>query len=379
MLSLAMLKIALRSLVHEKGKFAAALAGVAFAATLVLAQSGLYVGFQESTTNVITRVGGDLWVMARGTRLLDHSDELSSGVRSLVSNHPCVASVRGVIFSWVPMRTSGGAPDMVQLIGFEPGVGALLPWSLRDGLPIDLHGPMRVAVDAADLPRMQVAAPAIGAAIQLMDQQVYIGALTSGIRSFTVAPYVFAEASTAQLLLGLASDQFTYWAINLHDKNCGAGVAAIIARNPDLEVHGADDFAAMTSAFWLNNAGVGALLGFSALLGLTVGMVIVGQTLFAVTENHLRELAALKAIGASSAELAGFVAWQALAFAVLGGTTGLLLALALQRAIVVAGLSLVLSPGVVATGTGSTLAMCILSSVMTVRRLFRVQPAEVFR
>jgi hypothetical protein len=56
-----MLRIALRSLVHEKGKFVAALWGVSFAAGLALAQTGLYVGFRAMATSVISRVGGDLW------------------------------------------------------------------------------------------------------------------------------------------------------------------------------------------------------------------------------------------------------------------------------------------------------------------------------
>src|ERR1700722_8127765 len=53
-----MLRIALRSLVHEKGKFVAALWGVSFAAGLALAQTGLYVGFRAMATSVISRVGG---------------------------------------------------------------------------------------------------------------------------------------------------------------------------------------------------------------------------------------------------------------------------------------------------------------------------------
>jgi hypothetical protein len=61
-------RIALKSLLHDRGKAGAALAGVAFATTLLLVQSGVYLGFLETSAGLISRVGGDVWVMARGAR-----------------------------------------------------------------------------------------------------------------------------------------------------------------------------------------------------------------------------------------------------------------------------------------------------------------------
>src|SRR5690606_32829338 len=85
-----MIRIALQSLFFERGKLLAAVAGVAFAANLVLVQAGLFFGFQKSATSVISRVGGDLWVMARGTALVDFADPLSAGVGDVVRAQPCV-------------------------------------------------------------------------------------------------------------------------------------------------------------------------------------------------------------------------------------------------------------------------------------------------
>ena len=53
------------------------------------------------------------------------------------------------------------------------------------------------------------------------------------------------------------------------------------------------------------------MLAFSALLGLAVGAIVVGQTLFSLTEGRLRELATLKAMGASDREVLAFIGWQA--------------------------------------------------------------------
>ncbi len=101
-------------------------------------------------------------------------------------------------------------------------------------------------------------------------------------------------------------------------------------RHPDLIAVRTEDFQQLTEDYWVAGSGAGTAIGFSALLGLVVGVVIVGQTLYAVTREHLRELATLKAIGASDREIVGFVAWQAALLALLGGGIGLVLTLAVR-------------------------------------------------
>src|SRR5688572_23225204 len=157
-----MIRIALSSLFFERGKFLAALSGVAFAANLVLVQAGLFFGFQKASTAVITRAGGDLWVMARGTQLVDFADPLSPGVGEQIRAVPCVERARPVIFSWASIRKPSGAISNVQLIAAEPAPGGALPWSLAQGLPDDLRAPKRVAVDDADLERLEIPRPALG-------------------------------------------------------------------------------------------------------------------------------------------------------------------------------------------------------------------------
>lgn len=374
--------MAWKTLLHERGKLAAALAGVAFATGLVLAQSGLFVGFQQMATHVITRVGGDLWVMARGTGLIDFADPLSPGSRDLVAAHPCVARARGVVFAWATVRKPSGGVDNVQLIGFPDGPAAgarVMPWALAAGLPADLHAPLRVAVDAADLDRLEVPAPALGAELQLNDRAVYVGAVTRGIRSFTVVPYLFAEARNAQRIVGLAENQYTFWALDLRDPGCAAEVTRAIEASGDLTVHSAARFSEMTAGYWIIRSGAGATLATSALLGLLVGLVVVAQTLYSMTESRLRELATLKTMGATDGELCGYVAWQAGFLAVIGGLIGLLFAFGMRTLVGLIGLSLVLTPGVLAVGLGSICAMCGVAALASVRKVITLEAAAVFR
>jgi len=374
------LRIGLLSLVHERGKLVAAVAGVAFAAMLVLAQTGIYVGFKRTASAVISHVGGDLWVMARGTEVLDNSEPLVAGSRML-AEVPCVRRVRGLVFAWTTMRKPSGALESVQVVGYDPLPGdapAVLPWSLARGVPADLHGPMRVSVDALDLTRLEIRGDPIGAWLDI-GPGAHVGAVTYGIRAFTLAPYLFAEASTAQRLTGMAADQYSYWIVDLEEAACADAVARAIERHPELVARRRAAFQESTETYWVDGSGAGGALGFSAVLGLVVGIVVVGQTLYSMTKEHLLELATLKALGARPAELAGFVLWQVTVLGALGGSAGFLIALALKRLLAQAGLTVVLSPYTVGLGVAATLAMCLLASITSLRVVFKVETAQVLR
>ena len=137
---------------------------------------------------------------------------------------------------------------------------------------------------------------------------------------------VFTELDTARRLAMLGADQSYYWVLDLARPECTTEVVAAVSRHPDLIARRTEDFQQLTEDYWVAGSGAGTAIGFSALLGLVVGVVIVGQTLYAVTKEHLRELATLKAIGASPAEIVSFVAWQAAFLALIGGGFGLLMA-----------------------------------------------------
>ena len=66
------------------------------------------------------------------------------------------------------------------------------------------------------------------------------------------------------------------------------------------------------------NTGAGAALIMGAALGIIVGVVIVAQTLYASTKDHLNEFATLRALGASASYIHAVILIQALLSAVMG-------------------------------------------------------------
>jgi putative ABC transport system permease protein len=139
------------------------------------------------------------------------------------------------------------------------------------------------------------------------------------------------------------------------------------------------EFEHMTSRYWVIGSGAGATLAFAALLGFIVGLVVVGQTLYSLTESRSRELATLKAMGASGRELAAFVLWQAAFLAVVGGAIGLGCAFGLQLLVLRFGLIVVLDATVIGGGLGAIAFMCALASLASVRSIYKLEAAKVFK
>src|SRR5207247_9203549 len=202
-------RIALQSLVHDRGKAGAALAGVAFATTLPLVQSGVYLGFLETSAGLISRVGGDVWVMARGTPALEFGDPLSPGARRL-AERPCVTRARGLVMTLVQFRNAAGEARTLSLVDIDPRRSPGLPWTMVRGLPRDLEAPGRVTVDDLDLAQFRIVGDPLGATFEVAGQTLHVAGLTHGIRSFTLSPFVFTDLGTARRLVGLGEDQAHY-------------------------------------------------------------------------------------------------------------------------------------------------------------------------
>jgi putative ABC transport system permease protein len=374
-----MRQIALASLLHDKPKAVSAAAGVAFATALVLAQAGVYVGFLHAASGVIARVGGNAWVMARGVQVLDYGEAISGGAYVVARGQRCVARVRPLVFDWSVARTPSGNLQPVLVVGYDREPEHEVPWTYARGLPLDLAMPMRVGLDEGDIAKFGLSSGAIDSQLELGRESVRVAAVTAGIRSFTLAPYIFASAATARTILGMPDGRVNYLVVDLMDPSCVSSFVAAINGNPELQALSTTDFRQTTERYWVDGSGAGAAIEFSALLALVVGSVIVSQTLYSITKDYQLELATLKAIGASATELLGFVCWQAAFLAVVGGAAGTLITVLLQDGLSAQGVEVALTPTVLAFAGAGVVAMCLAASMASILRVLKLDAVEVFR
>lgn len=374
-----MRRIALHSLLFDRGKLAAALLGVALATTLAFVQIGLYRGFEVSSSTVIEHHGGDLWAIPTDLEVLDNAETMSVSVRNMLASHPCVRDVRALVYGFVFIRKPNGTRDNALIVGAEARAERAMPWALVAGDARELDQPLRVSVDRTDLAKLQLGNGAIGATFEVNNQRVTVAAVTQGIRSFTLMPYMFTSITNARRLMGLVEGQAHFFAVGLQKPECADDVKRWMAQQRDVSLVTRADWMQRTERYWVGGSGAGLVLAFTAILGLIVGAVIVGQTLYSMTKEHLPELATLKALGATPWELAGFVLWQVSLLAVLGGGIGLAIAYILRGVMARSGLNVMLEPSTLSLGVFATLVMCAVASIASLRTVFKVEAATVLR
>ena len=117
---------------------------------------------------------------------------------------------------------------------------------------------------------------------------------------------------------------------------------------PNVEVLTSAEFRERSRVFWLFGTGAGAALFAGALLGLIVGTVIVGQTLYSSTKDHLDEFATLRAMGSSNNYIYGVIIYQALLNAVVGFCLAAVIGFAVVAITAEGALPVVITPGLMA-------------------------------
>jgi putative ABC transport system permease protein len=214
---------------------------------------------------------------------------------------------------------------------------------------------------------------------QIEQSRVKVAALTDGIRSFTMAPYVFTSLNRARNMLGLQPEQATFFLVKLDDPATTEAVRnEIKARLSNVDVLTQAEFRDRSLDHWLFGTGAGVALIGGAILGILVGTVIVAQTLYSSTKDHLREFATLRALGSSAGYIHRVILMQAGLSAVLGYILGMAIAMIVVHFSEQTALPILMTPELAIGLFVLTLAMCAISAISAIVKVTKLDPAMVF-
>lgn len=131
--------------------------------------------------------------------------------------------------------------------------------------------------------------------------------------------------------------------------------------------------------FWAQATPIGKIFFIGTVMGFIVGAIICYQIQFTDITEQMSEFATLKAMGYRPAYFWSLILWQSFYLACFGFLPGLLGAIFLYELLGAAsGLSLQMTVGRAAVVFALTLAMCIVSGALAIRKLFGSDPASLF-
>jgi putative ABC transport system permease protein len=215
---------------------------------------------------------------------------------------------------------------------------------------------------------------------EIRGRRARVAGFTRDIRSFTTSPYVFTSFKNAQNYVTLPEDQTVFILITRDGSVSLADLSRrLTARVKDVDVVTTAHFSAMTRFYWMFTTGAGVAVLLAAVLGLVVGVVVVAQTIYATTMDHIREYGTLKAMGATNGYLYRVIMQQAIISAVAGYSLAMIVSWFVVRGSEKGGAAILL-PWPVAVGMlGLTLVMCTGAALVSINKVTRLDPAMVFR
>jgi putative ABC transport system permease protein len=371
-------KLAARNLLYDKLRFAATVVGIVFSIVLVTVQLGLFVSFARTVTIMIDHAPADLWIVPQGTKNFEDPSLLDEADRYRAMSIEGVSQVAPILISFSHWRIQDGGASPVLVIGSNLRAGGgLLPWNLVEGSLESLAIPNSVAVDYAYLDRLGV--KGIGGGAEMRNRRAEVRAVSKGIRSFTTTPFIFTTLDRARAYTGTPSTNVTYLLVHLDPRADLEGVRSQLQSVlSKAEVLTAAEFSDRSRSFWLFGTGAGAALFAGALLAMVVGSVVVAQTLYSSTKEHLYEFATLRAIGSSGVYLHTVIITQALLSAVVGFGIAFVIGVFIVRLTADSALPVLMTPALTVILFILTVVMCVISALSSILKIMRMDPAMVF-
>ena len=220
----------------------------------------------------------------------------------------------------------------------------------------------------------------IGDVFEINGHRARVVGFSRGIRSFTTEPYIFTDIRHAQDFVSVPENQTIFLLVKTEPgADVGSVRRAISERVKDVTVFTTKDFGWRTQHYWTFTTGAGVAILLGAVLGLVVGFVVVAQTIYATTIDHLKEFGTLKAMGAPNSYVYKVILTQAAIAAVLGYGLGLIISIVVVVYAQPAGAPILLNWWIVLATFLTTLVMCGGAAVISIQKVTRLDPAMVFK
>lgn len=363
---------------HDKVRLTVTLVGIIFSVVLSSIQLGLFVGFQRATSDILYYSNADLWITSANVTHAEDGVSFSEKKLYKVLTSPDVERVEKQIVQFANWKKPNGADTGVLLVGADLDGKMGVPFKIVEGNLEDLRQPDAVMVE--ELYKEKLGVSKIGERVEIGGYRAKIVGFTRGVRSFTTSPPVFTTFKNAQNFFGIPEDQTLYLVVKAKENvDLQKLKMDLKQRVSDVDVYTRSEWTSKQRNYWMFGTGAGITVLIAAFLGLLVGVVVVAQTIYSATVDHIREYGTLKAMGASNFYLYKVIITQAFLSGLVGYIIGMSIALFVSYISLKGTTGIILPLELIAGLFGLTMLMCVGASVVSINKVTRIDPAMVFK
>jgi len=383
-----MIAIALKMLIGDRAKYFGIIIGLTFASLLITQQAGIFVGLMSRTYGAIEDLRlPDVWVMDRQVQFIDDvkplQETMVSRVRGVKGVEWAVPLYKGLIKA----RLDNGAFQTCNVMGLDDSTLIGGPPIMVKGKLSDLWRADSVIVDeygAAEklghiLPNGKTVPLDVGDVMELNDHRAVVVGICKNTRTFQSQPVVYTTYTRATTFAPHERKLLSFVLVKAKQGVDPNALCKALENATGQAAYTRDGFEQLTYDYFMKATGIPINFGIAVGLGFLVGTIIAGQTFYNFTLDNLRYFGALKAMGASNRQLLGMILMQALLVGAIGYGLGVGIASVMGWCLRNTELSFRLPAPLLGASAGAVMLICILSALLSIRKVMRLEPAIVFK
>jgi putative ABC transport system permease protein len=379
-----MLGIALKMLFGDPVKLIGLVFGIAFSTLLMAQQGGFFIGLITRSTNVVSEARGvDIWVMDPKTDTVEGPTPMRDTELYRVRGVAGVAVAAPLVQAVATLRTAEKRSATAAFLGIDDGLMLGINPRFVAGSPEDLRRPDAIAIDQLGFAQLWPGEPLVpGKVLEVNERRAVVAAITEALPGFTAPVVVYTRLSQALAYAPGGRNRLSFVLVRAEPGVDPAGLAQRIGEQTGLQALTSAAFQRKTIDYVIANTGIAPSFGVVIALGAVVGILVSGLTFTLFINDNLRQFAVLKAVGVSGWRLLGMVSVQALTVAFLGYSVGLWIASAFFDAVnqPLSDLKGFWLPWQIAAMVAvATVAIVLMASLASIRRVLVLDPATVFR
>ena len=378
-----MYHLALKMLIGDRAKYIMLIGGLTFASLLMTQQCGVFFGLLSWTTSHLRNMRAAIWVVDPKVEQVNEVKPMRDTDVNRVRSVAGVAWAVPLFCSVQQSKLNDGNFKPILMVGLDGATLVGRPPTILKGRLENIRLPNSVFIDDLAVKRLSAgrAKPlGIGDTFEINDKEARIVGICKADRHFFGYPYVYTTYDQA---LQFAPKTRKMLSIVLAEPKPGwtaTTAARQIEKETHLKAYTEDEFFWSTIWWYFRNTGIPASFGTTILLGFIVGIAISGQTFYSFVLENLRHLGALKAMGASNGLLARMLILQALTVGLIGYGIGVGLTVLFGLAVLKNGQPPFLLPYQLPLFTlVIILIICIAAALLGIRKVYKIEPAIVFR
>ncbi len=370
-----MLKTAFQFMWFDKAKMIGILFGITLSVFLIGQQIGICLALIGSASSLASFNQEYIWVVSDKSREVNDLPEIDMRIARSLMSVAGVKRVNPIVVVPGAAKFNNGIKAPLSIVGVSPQSFAGGPWKfagdrnvllqegaiITDGWDAVLNENVKVG------DKFEVN----GTTVQLVDS-------TNGARGLGQS-YAFTTLQLARKMGKMSPDVASALLVEWENGYTPQQVVANIMKEiPSIKARDGKTFASETLRYISTSSGIVTSFGFLVVFAIITGFAIVGLTMFSAVKDRVRDYGTIKAIGGTNGVVRRIILYQSVIYAILG----FILAILMVQGFISGTkktLDAQLPPWLIIFMVVVTVFISIISSLFAMRKITKLEPAEVFR